>query len=365
MLIYINNHIKHYFMEKQILTRKGLLKDFACCSDKLFTLGVIRTDSFTGEIGEFVASRYFNLRLAGKSTEAYDAKCSKGYKYQIKSRIITKNSFNYCISNLKCLEFDFLIVIYFDIYYNLLSILKIPSKEISAEKYCVNSSVVSIYSLNISQLKLSAEEQIAIKNFALSYLKLQETGIIRSRKVVGDIGEYYACERLNLKLCSNTNEKGLDAISHNGLTFEIKTRRVYDSDRRTSKTRRINSLKGKNADYLIVVTLNHAFECSGMWIMPMKNVINPESAHLTIVNKTIGVKNLVPSQVDWLETGEKFVFFNEMDRQSHSLVVDKHNKSNNHQPELIDITITENRNHKGMYLILLLIIVFIIACLVS
>ena len=351
-------------MEKQILTRDSLLKDFAGCSDKLFTLGIIRTDSFTGEIGEFIASRYFNLRLAGRSIKAYDAKCSKGYKYQIKSKIVTNNSFNYSISNLKCLEFDFLIVIYFDIYYNLLSILKIPSKDISAEKYCVNSSVVSMYSLNMNQLKLSEEEQIAIKNFALSYLKLQETGIIRTRKVVGDIGEYYACERLNLKLCSNTNEKGLDAISHNGLTFEIKTRRVYDSDRRTTNTRRINGLKGKNADYLIVVTLNHAFECSGMWIMPMKNVINPESAHLTIVNKTIGVKNLVPSQINWLETGEKFVSFNEANRQNQSVVIcNKHNKNNNHQSELTDTIITENRNHKGMYLILLLIIGFIIVCI--
>lgn len=169
---------------------------------------------------------------------------------------------------------------------------------------------------------------------------------------------------MNLKLCSNTNEKGLDAISHDGLTFEIKTRRVYDSDRRTTNTRRINGLKGKNADYLIVVTLNHAFECSGMWIMPMKNVINPESAHLTIVNKTIGVKNLVPSQINWLETGEKFVSFNEMNRQNQSVMIcNKHNKNNNHQLELTDTIITENRNHKGMYLILLLIIGFIIVCI--
>ena len=78
---------------------------------------------------------------------------------------------------------------------------------------------------------------------------------------------------MNLKLSSNKNEKGLDAIGQGGLTFEIKTRRVYDSERRTSETRRINNLIGKNADYLIVVTLNHAFECSGMWIMPMKNII--------------------------------------------------------------------------------------------
>lgn len=47
-------------MEKQTAVRETLLKEFANCSDKLFTLGIIRTDSFTGEIGEFIASKYLN-----------------------------------------------------------------------------------------------------------------------------------------------------------------------------------------------------------------------------------------------------------------------------------------------------------------
>ena len=58
-------------MEKQTAVRETLLKEFANCSDKLFTLGIIRTDSFTGEIGEFIASKYFKLSLAGKSTMEY------------------------------------------------------------------------------------------------------------------------------------------------------------------------------------------------------------------------------------------------------------------------------------------------------
>ena len=54
-------------MEKQTAVRETLLKEFANCSDKLFTLGIIRTDSFTGEIGEFIASEYvlkaINIKL--------------------------------------------------------------------------------------------------------------------------------------------------------------------------------------------------------------------------------------------------------------------------------------------------------------
>lgn len=198
--------------------------------------------------------------------------------------------------------------------------------------------------------RFSADRLIYASFCAPYYLNLQKEGIIRSRKVVGDIGEYYACKRLNLKLSSNKNEKGLDAIGQGGLTFEIKTRRVYDSERRTSETRRINNLIGKNADYLIVVTLNHAFECSGMWIMPMKNIINPKSANLKIVNTTIGVKNLVPSQISWLNTGEKFVSFNCMDKQNSS------------QVEVTNSDIKENSNK--MRIILIIIIIFAIICLV-
>ena len=239
-------------MEKQTAVRETLLKEFANCSDKLFTLGIIRTDSFTGEIGEFIASKYFKLSLAGKSTKAYDGVCPKGYKYQIKSKVISNNNLTHHISNLKYQDFDYLVVVYFDIYYNPISILKIPSNKINTEEYIIGASSVHSFSQNIARLKLLQKEQVAIRNFAQSYLNLQKEGIIRSRKVVGDIGEYYACKRLNLKLSSNKNEKGLDAIGQGGLTFEIKTRRVYDSERRTSETRRINNLIGKNADYLIV-----------------------------------------------------------------------------------------------------------------
>ncbi|MDE8697727.1 hypothetical protein PZH42_27080, partial [Bacteroides cellulosilyticus] len=105
-------------MEKQTAVRETLIKEFANCSDKLFTLGIIRTDSFTGEIGEFISSKYFKLSLAGKSTKAYAGVCPKGYKYQIKSKVISNNKLTHHISNLKYQDFDYLLVVYFDIYYN-------------------------------------------------------------------------------------------------------------------------------------------------------------------------------------------------------------------------------------------------------
>ncbi|MBK6819429.1 MAG: hypothetical protein IPG85_07430 [Bacteroidetes bacterium] len=68
---------------------------------------------------------------------------------------------------------------------------------------------------------------------------LVEAGIIRSKRVVGDIGEYYACKKLNLVLCNNKIQKGFDAIDINGNTYEIKTRRVYQSSRRISENGKV------------------------------------------------------------------------------------------------------------------------------
>ena len=285
------------------------LEDFANASDKLFELGVITTDSFTGEIGEYIACKYFHLTKMHKVARAIDGICSKGYKYQIKAKVVSNDNFNYNITNLYSREFNFLAVVYFDKSYNPLKILKIPSTKIKGTTFRITTSDITTYNCDITNLRLPSKVRTAINRFAKAYEQLEENKIIRSRRIVGDIGEFYACRRINLHLCTNRNEKGYDADNKQGLRFEIKTRRVYESGRRSSKTRRINNLVGKDADYLIVVTIDRAFRCSGMWIMPMRNIINPKSAHLGIVNTTLGVKNLISSKIDWLQTGEKFKSF--------------------------------------------------------
>ena len=41
--------------------KQKLLNQFADASDELFNLGVIRTDSFTGEIGGYILSHHFRF----------------------------------------------------------------------------------------------------------------------------------------------------------------------------------------------------------------------------------------------------------------------------------------------------------------
>lgn len=301
-------HKRRQMFNKQ---QEELLDHFANCSDKLFDLGITTTDSFTGEIGEYVVCRHFNLKKSSRVTRAIDGVCDLGNKYQVKAKIVSSNNFNYSFTKLDTTAFEFLAVVYFDRNYNPIKILRIPSSKIINGQLSITSSFINsgIEVIDQAEIKILPKERKAISEFAKAYNDLEENKIIRSRRIVGDIGEFYACRHLGLQLSESLNEKGIDARHSSGLTFEIKTRRVYESGRRISETRRLNNLVGKSADYLIVVAIDRSFKCSGMWLIPLQNLTNPKSANLKVVNNTLGTKNLIPSQISWLQTGEKFTSF--------------------------------------------------------
>lgn len=288
-----------------------LLAKFADLSDRLFDLGITTTDNFTGEIGEYIVCKHFKLNKSRRSTRAVDGVCVLGNRYQVKAKVVLNRKFTFKIGKLESEAFDFLAVVYFDEQYNPIKILRIRSNEITGGAITITSSLMGsgIENIDKPQIKIPSVERKAINDFANAYNELKKTGIIRSRRIVGDIGEFYACKRLGLEISENKNEKGIDARHKNGLTFEIKTRRVYESGRRLSETRRLNNLLGKSADYLIVVALDRKFKCAGMWLIPMRNLTNPQSAHLKIVNTTSGTKNLIQSKISWLNTGEIFSGF--------------------------------------------------------
>jgi hypothetical protein len=325
-----------YNKEQEILLNK-----FAELNDKLFNLGITSTDSFTGEIGEYVVCKHFNLDKTARVTRAVDGICKLGNKYQIKAKVVSKNNFSYSITKLDTTAFHYLAIVYFDRQYNPIKILRIPSSKIKEGQIRITSAVLNsdIETIEKAEIKIPVTEKNAINEFAKVYEELEQNGIIRSRRIVGDIGEFYACKHLDLQQSENRNEKGIDARNKDGFTFEIKTRRVYTSDRRISETRRLNNLVGKTADYLIVVTIDKSFKCSGMWIIPMINILNPKSANLKIVNTTIGTKNLIPSRINWLSSGEKFISFE--NKKTKTTVIQSKNKT-----EKIPLITTEKLKEK-------------------
>lgn len=292
-----------------------LLEKFAHLSDQLFDKGVISTDSFTGEIGEYVACRYFKLNKSERVTKAIDGVCNSGYKYQVKAKVFSNPSNSFSVDKLKPNLFDYLVLVSFDTLYNPLKLVRVPASCITSEKFSLTgSNIQSFDCIDKDKIILEPNIQKLLNEFAKTVEELKQQSITRSSRVVGDIGEFYASKRLDLNLSENKTEKGIDATNSDGLTFEIKTRRVYESGRRKSETRRLNGLVGKSADFLVVVTLDRAFKCAGMWLIPMKNLTNPKSANLRVVNNTIGTLNLIPSKIPYLRTGGTFKTFDEITR---------------------------------------------------
>jgi len=279
------------------------LENFANQSDKLFELGIIRTDSFTGEIGEYVASTMFSLKKTERVTRAVDGIDKNEKKYQVKAKVVETEKLNYRIENLDIDEIDYLVIVYFDLFYTPIKVIRIHSEQLPKGKVGISNKFLNSIKYDIfetKEIKIPKSKQLEIALFGQYYELLRENGIIRSRRIVGDLGEFYACQYLNLTLNENKNEKGVDAIDKKGIKYEVKTRRVYESGRRTGKTRRLNNLVGKSSEILVVVVLDRSFKCAGMWTMPMRNVKNPKSAHLQIVNTTNGVRNIIESKIDWL-----------------------------------------------------------------
>lgn len=298
---YVTHNQKNKLMNKK--EKEKLLKQFADQSDILFDLGIIRTDSFTGEIGEYVASLVYKLKNTERVTRAVDGIDKNGKKYQVKAKVVETEQVNYGIGNLDIDEIDYLVVVYFDLYYTPKRIIKIHSNQLPKGKVGISNKFLNSIKYEIivsNDIKIPKTKQAEIFKFGKLYESLRENEIIRSRRIVGDLGEFYACQHLNLTLNENKNEKGVDALDKRGVKYEVKTRRVYDSGRRKSKTRRLNNLDGKDSKYLVVVVLDRSFKCAGMWKILMKNVLNPKSAHLQIVNTTPGAKSIVKSKIDWL-----------------------------------------------------------------
>ena len=279
-----------------------VLEKFADQSDKLFSMGIIRTDSFTGEIGEYIAKEHFQLTLPGKGKRAIDGIDQYGYKYQVKSKVVSQKG-SLRITNLDIYEVDYLCAIYFDIYYNPIRIIRINNEFFPGSSFSINNKFLKKidYDEYLSgEIVIKPAITKELNAFGKLFSDLKESGIVKSRRIVGDIGEYYACKELVLTRNTNSVEKGFDAFDANGDTYEIKTRRVYESGRRKSNTRRLNKLVDKTADYLVVVVIDRSFKCDGIWKMPLANVDNPKSANLSVVKNTLGTDIIIPTSIDWL-----------------------------------------------------------------
>lgn len=92
-----------------------------------------------------------------------------------------------------------------------------------------------------------------LKLIADSLKSLKDDGIIRTKNLVGDLGEYYCSQKFNLTLNDNVVESGFDAKDKKGKKVEIKTRRTPDNRAKII-------FRSFEFDYCLYVELNEYYE---------------------------------------------------------------------------------------------------------
>ena len=100
-------------------------------------------------------------------------------------------------------------------------------------------------------MKLNVRPEL--KLIADSLKQLKDDKIIRTKNLVGDLGEYYCKELFEIVLNENVVETGYDGIDKTGKRVEIKTRRTP-----TTKSKVI--FRGFDFDYCFYTELNEFFE---------------------------------------------------------------------------------------------------------
>lgn len=70
------------------------------------------------------------------------------------------------------------------------------------------------------------------------------------------IAEIYAAQRFGLKLCDEQNQIGYDAISPEGIRYQVKRRAVG--------TQNVD-IRNFEFDYLILINLDDRYQLQGMW----------------------------------------------------------------------------------------------------
>ncbi len=92
-----------------------------------------------------------------------------------------------------------------------------------------------------------------LKEIAKALKSLKDKNIIRTKNLVGDLGEYYCGSYFDLSIEENSVNKGFDATDKKGYKVEIKTRRLPEG-----KSKVI--FRSFDFDYCLYVELNEFFE---------------------------------------------------------------------------------------------------------
>lgn len=164
-------------------------------------------------------------------------------------------------------------------------------------------------SLSTSELaKLISPESAAFR-------ELKKRNILRSKNIVGELGEHYAISFFNKKAglpnlsLAQVTVKNIDALSRNGETYSIKT--ISSKKGTTGSFWDPDSIEKneKKFDYLLIVILNNGYQLDMILELTWKDFFKHKRFNKRMNNYNIQVTKQLMSDV-------KIIFDSEIDKQS-------------------------------------------------
>ena len=286
---------------------ENYFREFAKISDNLLRLGVIRTDNIVGELGEFFASKYFNLDLIDVNKADIDAKDQEGNLWQIKS---TVNSKSYKVEDI--FQYRYLVYVDFNKDLTLKRMTKIDCEELFSQKNCesiiLNENFLERFSnycidADFSNFTIDNEILNNISSFAEIFNQIFPNEDFDSKKLVSLSSTIHVLNQLDL-----TKNYDGSFIDNNNNTFKIVSRRVYRSSRRKKTSAYQLKIPKKHFDFIIFSIIGKNYSCNGIWKAKLDNIKNHEKfdfsrsrinlKYLTSIDEIV---NIVPSSIDWLK----------------------------------------------------------------
>jgi len=113
------------------------------------------------------------------------------------------------------------------------------------------------------KVKTNVNDDEGVKKILVDYsaiiLKLKKRGVLRTNRLVSDVGAFFACKMMGFERVNNPIELGYDALDDKGLKYLIKARKLPSGVKPDVFT--VFQSQLKSVDFFVYV------EFDGMWDM--------------------------------------------------------------------------------------------------
>ena len=130
------------------------------------------------------------------------------------------------------------------------------------------------------------EEEVKklLSDYSNIILKLKRLGVLKTSRILSDVGAYFVCNKMGLTRANNPVNMGYNAVDNKGLKYEIKTRKTITGDKPTVFTIMEGQLK--HSDYLIYVEFDHLWNMERLLKIP-SNKVKPNLYNRVRITKAL------------------------------------------------------------------------------